>query len=72
MKVLIWVHKSEIESGKITNYYNICPQQSMWKDWYQIEVSQDEFAQLEDKKLETGRSTENYTYPEFVKEHYKK
>tara|TARA_R100001594_G_scaffold116737_2_gene151802 strand:- start:472 stop:684 length:213 start_codon:yes stop_codon:yes gene_type:complete len=70
MKVLIWVHKSEIESGKITNYYNICPQQSMWKDWFQIEVSQDEFARLEDK--ETGRSTENYTYPDFVNKHYKK
>ena len=71
MKVLIWVHKRDIESGKITNYYNICPQQSRWMDWYQIEVSQDEFAQLEDKK-ETGRSTENYTYPEFVNKHYKK
>ena len=39
-------------------------------DWFQIEISQDEFAQLQDR--ETGRSTENYTYPEFVDKHYKK
>jgi len=70
MKVLIWVHKNEIENGKITNYYNVCPDQSMWQDWYQIEVTQDEFARLEDK--ETGRSTKNYTYPDFVKKHYDK
>ena len=70
MKVLIWVHKRDNESGKITDWYNICPQQSRWMDWYQIEISQDEFAQLQDRK--TGRSTENYTYPEFVDKHYKK
>ena len=70
MKVLIWVHKRDIESGKITDWYNICPQQSRWMDWYQIEISQDEFAQLQDRK--TGGSTENYTYPEFVDKHYKK
>ena len=70
MKVLICVHKRDIESGKITDWYNICPQQSRWMDWYQIEISQDEFAQLQDRK--TGRSTDDYTYPEFVDKHYKK
>ena len=70
MKVLIWVHKRDIDSGKITDWYNICPQQSRWMDWYQIEISQDEFAQLQDRK--TGRSTDDYTYPEFVDKHYKK
>ena len=75
MKVLIWVHKDDIENGKITNYYNICPQQSMWQNWYQIEITQDEFAKLEDKEpgyKPTGRSPENYTYPDFVKKHYDK
>ena len=49
MKINIWVHKRDIESGKITDFYNICPQQSMWKDWFQIEVDQDTFVQLQEE-----------------------
>ena len=52
MKINIWVHKRDIESGKITDFYNICPQQSMWKDWFQIEVDQDTFVQLQDEARE--------------------
>ena len=50
MKINIWLHKRDIESGKITDFYNICPQQRMWKDWFQIEVDQDTFVQLQDNK----------------------
>ena len=53
MKISIWVHKKDIESGKITDFYNICPQQRMWKDWYQVEIDQDTFVQLSDNKTET-------------------
>ena len=49
MKINIWVHKRDIESGKITDFYNICPQQRMWKDWFQIEVDQDTFVQLQEE-----------------------
>jgi|TARA_B100000287_G_C20163429_1_gene595155 hypothetical protein len=52
MKINIWVHKRDIESGKITDFYNICPQQSMWKDWFQIEVDQDTFVELQDQARE--------------------
>jgi hypothetical protein len=81
MKVIIWVHKDDIINNKITKYHNVCPQGSRWNDWYQIEVTQDKFAQLEDipglqssvikiEQTEKGRSHANYTYPEFVKDHY--
>ena len=71
MKVNIWVHKSDVINNKITKYHTHgIPQTSNWPDYVQIQITQDEFARLEDK--ETGRSTENYTYPQFVDEHYKK
>ena len=85
MKIHIWINKSEAISGKITKWYIFGPPQSSnWTDYVQVSISQDEFARLEDKavqysasidgpgqKLETGRSTKNYTYPEFVEKHYK-
>jgi hypothetical protein len=85
MKVNIWVHKSDVINNKITNYYTHgIPQTSNWPDYVQIQITQDEFARLEDKTSEpknnvifeseleeTGRSTMNYTYPEFVANHYK-
>ena len=49
MKINIWVHKRDIDSGKITDFYNICPQQMMCKDWFQIEVDQDTFVQLQEE-----------------------
>ena len=50
MKVNIWVHRTDIETGKITKFYNICPQGSNWPDYYQIEVDQDTFVQLLDQE----------------------
>ena len=49
MKITIWVHKSEAISGKITNYFTHgLPQSSNWTDYVQVQISQDEFARLED------------------------
>jgi|TARA_R100000008_G_C3456785_1_gene102136 hypothetical protein len=64
MKVNIWVHKRDVINNKITNYHTHgLPQSSNWTDYVQIQITQDEFARLEDKDTDT-------TYPEFVKKHY--
>ena len=65
MKVTIWIHKNDIISGNITEYHNICPQGTHWPNYYQVQVSVDEFARLDDKD-------KGDTYPEFVEKHYKK
>ena len=61
MKVIICVHKEEAISGKITNWYNICPQGTHWPNFVQVEITQDEFAQLNDKpeKIKTLNRNEN-------------
>ena len=52
MKITIWVHKSEAISGNITNYFTHgIPQTSNWPDYVQVQISQDEFARLEDKDI---------------------
>lgn len=66
MKVYIWIHKNDIISGKINNHSYTRPYQDRNEEWVQVSVSVDEFVYLE----ETGRSSKNYTYPEFRKEHY--
>ena len=51
MKVLIWIHKNDVISGKITKYYKFGPPQSTnWIDYVQIEITRDEFVRLEDKR----------------------
>ena len=52
MKILIWIHKDDIESGSIKNFWNICPPGSNWKDYYQVEIDRDTFIQLQDDKRE--------------------
>jgi len=53
MKITIWIHKSEAISGNITNYFtNGLPQSSNWTEYVQVQISQDEFARLEDVKHE--------------------
>tara|TARA_Y100001973_G_C5061774_1_gene263051 strand:- start:328 stop:603 length:276 start_codon:yes stop_codon:yes gene_type:complete len=52
MKILIWVHKNEAISGEISNYFFHCPQQTNWPEYVQIEITQDEFAKLEDRDIE--------------------
>jgi len=48
MKVLIWVHKDEIINGEITEYFLHLPI-GLYMDYVQVQVTQDEFARLEDK-----------------------
>ena len=48
MKITIWIHKSEAISGKITTWYNNCPNDLFWKDYVQVTISQDEFTNLVD------------------------
>jgi len=72
MKVIIWVHKNDIIANKILTYHFTRPIIDRHDEYVQVEVTQDEFAQLEDAKYTNkGRSEENYTYPQFVEKHYK-
>ena len=50
MKILIWVHKNEAISGKITNHSFVRPYSDRNEEWVQIQITQDEFARLEDAK----------------------
>ena len=53
MKITIWIHKSEAISGNITNYHTHgLTQSSNCTDFVQVQISQDEFARLEDGKHE--------------------
>ena len=53
MKITIWIHKSEAISGNITKYHTHgIPQTSNWPDYVQVQISQDEFAKLEDNNIE--------------------
>tara|TARA_Y100001972_G_scaffold125911_1_gene178243 strand:- start:1950 stop:2267 length:318 start_codon:yes stop_codon:yes gene_type:complete len=53
MKVLIWIHKNDVISGKITKYYKFGPPQSTnWPDYVQVEITRDEFVKLEDNEIE--------------------
>ena len=49
MKISIWVHKDDIESGNITKWYN-CREKAGgdWPDYYQITIDKDEFFKLLD------------------------
>ena len=49
MKINIWIHKDDIESGNITKWYN-CREKigGDWPDYYQITINKDEFFKLLD------------------------
>jgi hypothetical protein len=49
MKITIWIHKSEAISGNITNYAFTRPYHDRNEEWVEVQISQDEFAILEDK-----------------------
>ena len=52
MRINIWIHKSEIISGKITKWYN-CREKAggNWPDYYQITIGVDEFTKLIDSEV---------------------
>ena len=65
MKVLIWIHKNDVTSGKITKYYKFGPPQSTnWTDYVQIEITRDEFVRLEDKR-EDSENTDQWNIEQY-------
>ena len=50
MIILIWIKREEAVSGGITEYYTYLPFNVAYLGWVQVEITQDEFAQLEDKE----------------------
>ena len=48
MKILIWIKREEAVTGSITKYYTYLPFNESYQEWVQIEITQDEFTQLED------------------------
>ena len=69
MKINIWVHKTDIVDGKITKFYNICPQNTDWINWYQVEVDQDTFIQLLDNKDNNDWLIDQYNRNRDTSEH---
>jgi hypothetical protein len=66
MKILIWVHKNEAVSGKITKYYTTEPVSNL-KDpdkydtsYVQVQLTQDEFVQLEDINKTTSDAVDEF------------
>ena len=50
MKILIWVHKNDVLADKILTYHLTRPMMDRHDQYLQVEITQDEFARLEDKK----------------------
>ena len=65
MKILIWVHKNDVLANKILTYHFTRPIIDRHDQYLQIEITQDEFARLEDGQ-------KSLTYPEFRDKHYTK
>ena len=50
MKILIWAHKNDVLANKILTYHFTRPIIDRHDDYLQVEITQDEFARLEDNK----------------------
>jgi hypothetical protein len=53
MKVNIWIHKDDIINDRITKHHYQCPQPN-YQSYVQVEITQEEFVRLEDKRTEFG------------------
>ena len=55
MKILIWIRRDEAVTGNISEYYTYLPFNESFEEnnedieWVQVQITQDEFARLEDK-----------------------
>ena len=49
MKILIWIKREDAISGNIDKYYTYLPFNEKYQEWVQVEITQDEFARLEDE-----------------------
>tara|TARA_R110000822_G_scaffold25396_1_gene76914 strand:- start:640 stop:804 length:165 start_codon:yes stop_codon:yes gene_type:complete len=54
MKILIWIKREEAVSGGITEYYTYLPFNVTYQEWVQVEITQDNFARLEDREVAGG------------------
>jgi hypothetical protein len=50
MKILIWIRRENAVSGAIDKYHTYLPFNEKYHEWVQVEITQDEFAKLEDEK----------------------
>jgi len=57
MKVLIWIKKEDVISVKITEHHLQCPQPG-YQNYVQVEITQDEFVKLEDRKKNNNTNNE--------------
>ena len=48
MKILIWIKREDAVNGDIFNYHTYLPFNKNFQEWVQVEITQDEFTQLED------------------------
>jgi hypothetical protein len=50
MKVLIWIRREDAVSGSINKYYTYLPINEQYQEWVQVEITQDQFTNLEDNE----------------------
>jgi hypothetical protein len=48
MKILIWIKRVDAVTGTINKYYTTLPINTKHQEWVQVEITQDEFINLED------------------------
>ena len=48
MKVLIWIHNSDVINNRITKYEYTKPYHDRSDEWVQVEITADEFTSLQD------------------------
>tara|TARA_B100000780_G_scaffold256674_1_gene205988 strand:+ start:939 stop:1091 length:153 start_codon:yes stop_codon:yes gene_type:complete len=48
MKILIWIKREEAVTGDISKYYTYLPFNESYQEWVQVEITQDQFAKMED------------------------
>lgn len=48
MKILIWIHKNDVITNKISSYYLTRPYTDRHDDYVQVEITQEQFVKLDD------------------------
>ena len=52
MKILIWIHRDDVISGKITNYELTRPYHDRNDEWVQVLIDRNKFTRLEDQRFD--------------------
>jgi len=50
MKILIWIKREDAVTRTINKYYTHLPINEKYQEWVQVEITQDEFTNLEDEQ----------------------